>query len=282
MSSTSMEKFLGAFSFDSAKEGLVGVERECFLTRDGRNPVPIAKQVLTYLKDSCNGRAHCYGYELSACQLEDKTPRACSLSELKGFILENEADIVRAEKELGFARMHCGAGPEDMPLDHYPDPRYDRIVSLMPKESLMAACRVTGIHVHVGMPNHERALQVYNRVVKYFPMLCRVGCVHFDGRLDCYQIVVDNFGQKQIYSDRIMLFMNHLVNGVCFPPAYESWQDFYERAVREGFDSDPRRLWDFIRISTHGSIEFRMFDSTNDLSQIFFWASLCATLCKEG
>lgn len=281
MNNASMEEFAAKFSFDQANDGLVGVERECFLTRGGR-PVPIAPKILPYLKSSCNGRAHCYGYELSACQLEDKTPRACRLDELPGLMAQNEMEIRQAEKQLGFERMHCGTGPEDMPLDHYPDPRYDKIVSLMDLAALKAACRVTGVHVHVGMSSLEKALRVYNKVVKYFPMLCRVGCVHFDGRMDCYQVVVDSFGKKQIYSDRIMLFMNHLVNGVRFPPAYQSWQEFYERAVREGFVNDPRRLWDFIRISTHGSIEFRMFDSTDDLDQIFFWASLCHSLCKEG
>ena len=236
--------------------------------------------VLSYLKNRSNGRRNCYGYELSACQLEDRTERPCKLEEVKSLFNSNELEIKQAEKELNFSRVYCGTGPKDICLTHYPDQRYDKIVSTMSQDSLRAACRVTGVHIHVGMPDHQIALCTYNKVIKYFPMLCRVGCVDFDGRLDQYQVVVDNLGKKQLYSDRMMLFMKHLVNGAYYPPEYKTWHDFYERAVVDGFVNDPRRLWDFIRISKHGTIEFRMFDSTHNLDEIYFWTSLCLSLCK--
>jgi len=273
-----LDEFASKFFFRPELAGYVGVERECFLVRDGK-VAPIAHTVLSYLQSNANGRADSFGYELSGCQLEDRTYRPCLLNELCDMLKLNEAAMVAAEKALGFTRLYCGTGPEDMPLDHYPDPRYDRIVATLPREALRAACRVTGVHIHVGMSDHKTALATYNKVIKHFPRLCMVGCDSFDGRLGQYQVVVDSLGKKGIFSKRIVLFQEHLVNGITVPPPYGSWEDFYDRAVGEGFVNDPRRLWDFIRISRHGTIEFRMFDSTIDLSTIYFWAALCRTLC---
>jgi len=131
------------------------------------------------------------------------------------------------------------------------------------------------------MPDHQTALQVYNQVTRFFPMLCQLGCVYFDGRLEQYQMVVDKMSGIPIkQSNRINLFLKHLTNGVNCPPVYKNWEEFYKRALKEDFVLDPRRLWDFIRISVHGTVEFRMFDSTGDLDLIVVWASLCQSLCK--
>jgi glutamate---cysteine ligase / carboxylate-amine ligase len=282
MLTISTEEYQGMFSFDREKSLAVGVERECFLLRNG-NISPIAPEVLAHLTTVGNGRACCYGYELSACQLEDRTEYPCRVEEACDLLLRNEDELRQAEQTLGFSRRYCGVGPEDMPLDHYPVDRYDRIVSQMTEEALRAACRVTGVHVHIGMPDKETALGVYNRVIRYFPMLCQIGCVHFDRRLDNYQIVAD-FMDRNLpqHSRRIRLFLDHLTNGVSCPPSYQSWDDFFSRAVEEGFADDPRLLWDFIRISKYGTIEFRVFDSTDDLDLIVFWASLCQSLCKTA
>ena len=280
MTDVAIDEFMGKFQFDPAKSLFVGVERECFLRRNGKI-APIAPEVLSYLRANNNGRGNCYGYELSACQLEDRTEMPCGIEGVRGLFQRNEQDITKAEQDLGFSRIFCGTGPEDMPTDHYPVERYDRIVAQMPREALLAACRVTGVHVHVGMPDHQTALRVYNQVVRFFPMLCQLGCVYFDGRLENYQMVVDQMSGIPVkQSQRINLFLKHLTNGVNCPPEYKNWRRFYERAVREGFVFDPRRLWDFIRISVHGTVEFRMFDSTNDLNLMVFWASLCQSLCK--
>ena len=273
----SIKLFMNQFSFHAENTLKVGVERECHLMKDGKI-VPIAKQVLEWLWTNNDGRCHCYGYELSACQLEDRTEKPCDLAEVKKLMLKNEADIQDAEKALGFRRVFLGAAPADIPLDHYPTERYDRIVQRLPRQALLAACRVTGVHILVGMPDHETALKVYNQVIKYFEMLCRLGYTFSSERLDLYEEVVDN-ADKISFSPRVRLFFEHLIE-VRQPPPYADWQEFYTRACREGFVNDPRRLWDFIRISKHGAIEFRMFDTTSDLDRIVFWAATCRSLCE--
>lgn len=273
-----MQKFIALFNFCAQNAFLVGIERECHLIDLEGRIVPWAPRVLEWMWSRSNGRNHCYGYELSACQLEDRFAAPVPFADVKEQLLLSEAEIGDAEKQLGFRRVFCGVAPEDMPLDIYPDERYLRITKTMPAEVISSACRVAGVHIHIGMPDAETALMVYNEVIKHLPMLYRVGCTQTGDRLGLYRQVVYSGMSK---SERIRLFEQHLVTAP-EPPHYDGWAQFHERAKREGFDNDPRRLWDFIRISKHGTIEFRVFDTTSDLDLIVDWARLCYDLCRAG
>lgn len=274
----SLKEFMNLFRFNQENTLKIGVERECHLLRQGRI-VPIAKEVLTWLKNNVpESRKKCYGFELSACQLEDRLEKPSEITEVKKLLYKNENELRKAEKILGFKRGFFSAAPANMPLDHYPDPRYDRIVKDLSLEALKAACRVTGVHIHIGMPNHRVALLVYNKVVKHFEMLCRLGCISNSKRLELYEQVTNDF-TDWFFSERIKLFLNCLVD-VKKPPVYSSWSKFFERARKSGFEKDPRRCWDFIRISPHGTIEFRMFDTTQNIDQIVIWANICRAICE--
>ena len=139
-----------------------------------------------------------------------------------------------------------------MPLDVYPDPsgRYREIIKNMPREILLAACQVTGTHIHIGMPDHETALKVYNAVVKHMTVLREKGNGSFGERIRIYKMVAPNWESLP----------------------YRDWNDFYDSAVKFGFENDPRRCWNLIRISVHGTIEFRMFGSTPSFERIISWA----------
>jgi len=63
------------------------------------------------------------------------------------------------------------------------------------------------------------------------------------------------------------------------PPYYRDLNEFYDYYKKMGYDQDPRKCWHFIRISVHGTIEFRMFDNTNDLDEICVWAKRCFEEC---
>ncbi len=248
-----MQAFLAQFKFEPRYSLYLGVEREAFLVKEGLI-TPIAAQVLEYLPDRVR-----YGYELSACQLEDRVGPT-TLDGLKELLLENNREIEAVERELGFKRLFCEVGPTDMPLDVYPDPagRYAQIVKGLPRETLLAACRVIGTHVHVGMPDHETALRVYNGVVKYWEELCRMGDGSGGQRLAIYRQMAPDFQ----------------------PLPYRSWEDFYHEAVAKNFEFDPRKCWHLIRLSVHGTIEFRMFGATTELDRIVTWAARCQKLCK--
>lgn len=248
-------EFRARFRFRPEWAGLVSVERECFLTRGGR-VVPIAPEVLAFT--GINGR---FGYELSACQLEDRVgPHR--LSEIAEALSQNDELLKRAETELGFKRLFAEVGPEDVPLDVYPDPdgRYARITERLPVSILKAACRVAGIHVHIGMPDHETARLVFNAVINEWKRLLEIGDGSSGERFRLYQIMAPRFD----------------------PPSLSSWEGFHRVAVAEGFDCDPRQCYWLIRISPHGTIEFRTFGTTSDNKKTTAFATACRDLCSQA
>lgn len=251
------KEFLKQFRFDPERNLMIGIEREChFKNRKGKI-VPLAVKVLNYL-GSQGGH---FGYELSACQLEWRIG-PCFLSELKGKLMEDETTLKKTGEKLGFACSFDEVAPEDMPLDVYPDStrRFQRMVKNLPRRVLLAACQVIATHVHIGMPGYQTALKAYNSVINRLNELCRLGD-HSDGRrLEVYRMMASN----------------------CIPPHYNSWQDFYDLSVKDGFTEDPRSCWHLIRISIHGTIEFRMFGATDNLEEIVSWATLCRELCEKA
>lgn len=248
--------FMGKFRFVRANSGLIGVEQECFITDLSGNIIPKTPEILKVLSDGER-----FGYELSACQLEDRVG-PCRLDDVIGELEKNEEEINLAESRLGFRRTYQEVGPENMPLDIYPDPegRYQGIANDHPADVLLAACRVIGTHIHVGMPDHKTALRVYNHVIKHLERLCRMGDGSNGERLRLYKKVKP---QKALRP-------------------YRDWYDFCGHAIQERFFGNPRDCWFLIRISIHGTIEFRMFGAREDPKIIVAWARICHELCQEA
>lgn len=258
---TDQEKFFAQFKFNPAKVGFVGVEREQFTVDQAGCVIPASSRYLEYIaildgavyKDSFQ-----FGYELSACQLESKIG-PCKIADLGQWLEASEAILRSVDDELGLSRVHIELAPENMPLDIYSDPtgRYQRITANMPKEILSAACRVAATHVHVGMPDLETAIRVYNKVITHTDELIRAGDNSSGKRMDLYRVMAPRYRPEAIHSP----------------------QELFERFVVQGFVSDPRQCWTIIRISIHGTIEFRMFGATDSIDRIVGWACQCHGLC---
>lgn len=252
-----MDNFMKRFNFRKEGAGLIGVEREGFIINGTGKITPMAARILQVLTDRSR-----FGYELSACQLEDRIGPV-PLDMVHDKLLANERDIREVEKQLNFHRRYVEVVPEGMmPLDVYPDPtgRYQQIVKNMPEHILSAACRVTGTHIHVGMPDHESALKTYNGVIRHLDKLCQKGDKSNGERLSIYKVMAPDYS----------------------PPQYGSWTEFFKKATSAGFVEDPRKCWHLIRISVHGTIEFRMFGSTEDINEIVDWAEECHGICCEA
>lgn len=252
-----IKSFTNQFKFDPINAFKVGIERESFLTNIEGKIIPINPQILKFL--GIIDQSHKFGYELSACQLEERIGPV-QIGAVEENLLINTKELERIENELNFRRLYIEVAPEDMPLDIYPDPRYQKITKDMPLDILKAACRVAATHFHIGMPNIETALRVYNYVIKHTKKLCAMGDNSNGERLRIYKIMAPDFT----------------------PPYYKNWGSYYEEAVNKGFEEDPRQCWHFIRISIHGTIEFRMFGNTPDISTVVDWARHCHGLCLMG
>jgi hypothetical protein len=101
-SQSETEEFYGLFNFTKAGGLKVGIERECFVADAKGNIVPEAENFLSLLTDRSK-----FGYELSACQLEDRIGPV-DLGKLLKAIIANDEIIHRAEKELHLRRVFLG------------------------------------------------------------------------------------------------------------------------------------------------------------------------------
>lgn len=248
-----IEKFRSLFTYDQSKVGYVGVERECFTCDQTGKIVPLAHKVLASVKKGTE-----FGYELSACQVETRVG-PCLLEKLHNHLDERDMQLNTAFADNNLLALHAEVAPEDMPLVVYLDPtgRYQEITKNMPREILSAACRVAATHIHVGMFDHNLALRVYNHVIRHLAELCEMGNGSFGERLAIYKQMAPDYE----------------------PKPYASWEEYYQTALAKGFVEDPRKCWTLIRISVHGTIEFRMFGATDSTDRIVRWAQHCHTLC---
>ncbi len=254
-SAVSFENFTKLFNFCPKKAGNVGVERERFLALCSGVLVPRAAQVLADLDSAA------FGHELSACQVESRVGPT-TLENLARHLVAQDDVLGAVLARHRLIALATEVGPYTMPLDVYPDPtgRYQEITRDMPRHILRAACRIAGTHVHIGMPNYKTALAVYNHVCKFCDELSSLGDGSSGERLLLYKQMVPYYK----------------------PTPYRSWEAYYETACRQGFVEDPRKCWTLIRISKHGTIEFRMFGATNSTTRICSWAQRCHELCQEA
>lgn len=251
-----MREFLSKFRFLPQYTLMVGVERERFIVNQEGKPQPQAERALALLPK--DGR---FGYELSACQLEDRVG-PLPITEVRRHLRQNDALIRAVLNELGLQYRFCEVAPIDMDTTVFNDPtgRYQQIVRRLNNEELLAACRVAATHVHVGMPDMTSALRVYNQVIPHWRELCEV-IHHSKGeRLSIY---------RQMAPDYV-------------PRKYESLEAFYGYANTQGFANDPRQNWQLIRLSVHGTIEFRMGGATDSYDEVVAYASACHRLCANA
>lgn len=251
-----MREFLSRFRFLPQYTLMVGIERERFVVDNKGKPTPQVERVLALLPQ--DGR---FGYELSACQLEDRVGPV-SIQEVRQQLFQNDAVIQSVLEQLGLQYQFCEVASAQMNTTVFNDPtgRYQQIVQRLKPEELLAACRVAATHVHIGMPDMPTALRVYNQVIPHWSALCEV-IQHSNGeRLSIYRKMAPDY----------------------VPQRYESLEAFYRYAERQGFDKDPRQNWQLIRMSVHGTIEFRMGGATDSHDEVLAFAQACHRLCANA
>lgn len=247
---------MSRFRFNTAYIGNLGVECEAFVTDSHGTIVAKADEVLVALRNTELAQDFCP--ELSACQIEWKT-KPLVLAELPDAVQQHQRILYEAASACNLGIRYSELAPETMPLTVYPDERYIAIAKQLNPAVLSAGCRVAGVHIHVGMPDHETALRVYNHVVRFMYELMQMGDASNGGRLNLYRAMAPAWK----------------------PPQFASWSEMYAYACKHNWDGDPKSWWSLIRISQHGTIEFRTFGSTASVSKILAWAKFCYVLCQQ-
>lgn len=234
----SMGEFFDKFSFKPELAKFIGIERERFLVSENDTIVPQAEWFLNAIKDPK------WTYELSACQVEDRTSPQRSLVYLWRELRTNDRNAARILRAKKLRLCATEVAPTYMPLEIYPEPRYLEIAKRITREQLTAACRVAGVHIHVGMRNLEDAIHSFNRLRRFIPLLCKTGDNSHGERLRLYKTMAQNWN----------------------PPEIRDSEHFYELAQEQGFAENPRNCYWIMRISIHGTIELRMFGSADNLT----------------
>ena len=109
------------------------------------------------------------------------------------------------------------------------------------------------------MLDMNMAIYCYNKVIEHTENLMKLGDNSNGERMRLYKIMAPRYSPKSI----------------------SSVEDLFNQAKDHGFAENPRSCWTMIRISIHGTIEFRMFGATNSIDQITNWVSHCHKLCFD-
>ncbi len=158
---------------------------------------------------------------------------------------------------------------------HVRDPRYDRIHATM--RGLVERTPTCALHVHVGMPDPETAIAVFNRLRSHLPLLQALAAhsPFWHGR------------DSGFATARAQLFRG-FPRAVITQP-FTSWDDYATTAdtwVRAGALPDYTYLWWDIRPHPRlGTVEVRAMDAQSRLGTVAGLAALVhalAAACADG
>lgn len=234
----------------------IGIEQEFFLVSSGV-PVPLSHVFLVRAKEF--DEAGKYTYELSGCQVEYRTAPHQDLT-----LLRQDLEWGQETAKLIASLIGCGLAPMEvappaMPLAVYPyDARYAMLSRDLPEETLRSACRVAGIHVHIGCRDIDDALSVHNTLVPHLELLQDLGDHSRGERLRLYRDMAANWR----------------------PPLYASTAHFESVAQQEGFENNPKNCWHLIRITRYGTVEVRVFGNTGNIGEIMSWVQTLRMLIR--
>lgn len=249
-----LEEFRELMKFSPELAGHISCEREFFLVDSQGLIVPKGPDFLGEVNDEEH-----FSYELSACQIEYKTGACKDVDSLIRKIENLEHTCIQAEEKIGVSRSLIEVAPNDMPLDVYPDPRYQTFAKTKSDEQLLAMLQVIACQFHIGMPDYDTAREVYNRLVPMIGDLCEM-CDHSNGK------------RLELYKKAAPTFM---------PRRFDSIEDHFRDAVDKGYSTNLKDCHSLVRITRYGTIEFRMFGAAKTAEEIAFLAEHVISICKN-
>jgi carboxylate-amine ligase len=172
------------------------------------------------------------------------------------------AEVDRRAAPHGLRLYAAGSHPLASGTDQtvVPLPRYEQLFSSVGEA--MWQQLICGLHVHVSIPDEETALQAYEAVVPWLPVLLALSAnsPFADG---------GDTGRRSERAQRLLLMPT---GGT--PPVLESWDDW--RAAT-GRDSS-RRHWDAWPRPEYGTLEVRVMDLQTDVHRSAGFAAIVRAL----
>ena len=166
---------------------------------------------------------------------------------------------------------HASVFALEGPIDHRADERYATIVKDM--QQIARVNLIFGLHVHVGIPDREEAIDVMNQARYFLPHI--------------YALSVNSpfwLGQNTgLKAYRQMIFERFPRTGI--PDAFESlseYEDYLKLLVATGCIDNAKKIWWDIRLHPFfDTIEFRICDAQSRVDDTIALAALMQAIVAK-
>jgi carboxylate-amine ligase len=185
-----------------------------------------------------------------------------------------KAEVLDAADRVGVEIAGAGTHPFAHARDRvvFPSPRYRMLIGR--NQFIARRLAIFGVHVHVGMPDGDRAMAVMADVSRHLGHLLA---------LSASSPFIEGH-DTGLHSSRITVFESMPTAGT--PPMFATWGDFVahcQRLERSGAITAVKDLWwDFRPSPGYGTIEVRICDGGARLSDVYAIVALVQALCAEA
>lgn len=250
-----------------------GVEEEFqFLEPESLRPADVASYVYAALTESPEWRAVTHK-EFMASQVEHASAVFTDLAEARSALVGFRRFVADRARELGVVPASTGTPPDTTPFPSITDvARYHRIVHDL--GGVIADHQVSGLHVHVGVPDREGGVIALNAARPWMPLLTSISTNSPLWR-----------GHDTGYDSWRTVLLRRWTTAGC-PPSFVDAAD-YDRRIRRllgigGMKDLALIAWD-VRLSEHlPTIEFRMGDAQLDAETTLLIAALVRALVTHS
>ena len=210
--------------------------------------------------------------ELFASVVEATTPSCDTAVEAAAQVVELRRAAHAAAERLGVRLAAVGSHPISPPEEQsiVPEERYSAFVEYAGVSARFQG--VSGLHVHVGMPDPDACYRALEGVLPWLPLVLALSAnsPYFAGR------------ETGLASSRAPVLAQLPRSGA--PPAfgsYAGWEAWVERLARIGVAADHTRIWWDVRPAPQfGTLEIRMPDQPTSAVLSGAFAALIQALCK--
>ena len=247
----------------------VGVEEELMILDPATYTQRPASDALIPVVRAERGRVKA---ELFQSVIELNTDVCDSPHEAAMVLTDLRRRTIDAARELGFAIAGAGSHPFDIATEQRitADPHYEKFVEYAGPTARRQG--VSGLHVHVGMPDAETCLRVQETILPWLPLVLALSANSpwFEG---------ERTGMMSTRAEILGLLPRHGA-----PPFFETWDD-WERLVATFVDAgvvDNYNAihWDVRPHPHYGTLEVRMPDQPTSLAMTVRFIELIHGLCR--
>jgi glutamate---cysteine ligase / carboxylate-amine ligase len=248
----------------------VGIEEEIMLLDPaGWTLAERGDEVLSRAGPGLAGRCAAETHEAA---LELRTAPHATVREAIAELRELRSLLLSELTPLGLAAASCGIypGPMDEPTRVSPSTRYQIIYRTT--RDLARRAPTFALHVHVGVPDSQRAIRLVNQLRAHLPLLL--------GLSASSPLLRDR--ATGLASNRTILFQSFPRTGL--PRRFESYRDWVgtvDLLVRSGAIPEPTFLWWDVRPQPRlGTVEIRIMDAQPRLASTAALVALVQALAR--